>query len=156
MTTSQVYIADGALYPEQAAELMFETFGVPSTLDAMRDDKTRRVAVLSDETVVGFIAWRRAINYLYWDLSWIATSGDYHGKGVGRLMVDHMKAHVVLHNGSAIRVETPEDSEACKFYVACGFDWASSYEEFYEPGKSVATFIWRNPCYATVEIELDD
>ncbi len=138
-------------YPDRAAELVYAVFTAPECLDALAPDKIQRVAVCNDD-VVGFIAWRRAINYLYWDLSWLAVDGDWRGRGVGRVLVEYLKAHVIQYGGSAIRLETPEDSDARPFYERCGFELAHVYPDYYDAGRGTCVYTWRNPSYRLVTV----
>lgn len=154
MAHAQIYVAPADWYPEQAAEIVYAVFTAPECLDALSPEKSRWVAVCGDD-VVGFMSWRRAINYLYWDLSWIAVDERWRGRGVGRVLVDHLRAHVVTHSGSHVRVETPSDSAARRFYEAAGFELAHTYPDHYDAGRGACVYLWRNPSYRTVELPED-
>ena len=150
----QVYVVDATYYMEACSELLFDVFTVPECLDALKTGRTMRCAVAGDE-VVGFIAWERVIDYLYWDLKWLATSTAFQGKGIGRLLVSHMQAHVQIQDGSYIRVETPSVSPSIAFYERVGFRVAHVMPEFYNTGRDVTTLLWKNPAYQSVQIDAD-
>lgn len=151
-TLVQVEVQTADWYLGDAAELLFGVFLPLEVNDALKSDLERWVAVAGGE-VVGYICWKRCINYLYWDLKWIAVSHEHHKHGIGRMLVDYMKAHVLWHNGSHIRVETPGDSPARKFYERCDFTLAAEYPDFYEVGRSTTVYTWRNPYYKTITIQ---
>lgn len=106
---AQILVHDATYYMEAASELLWQIFSAPGVIDALKGDREQRVAVVNDE-VVGYITFARKIDYRYWDLHWLASSAEFRGHGIGRLLVDHMRAHVMLHDGSAVRVETPAGS----------------------------------------------
>ncbi len=152
---TQVYVSYAEHYTDQCSELLLDVFSAPEVMDALSEaGRERRVAVV-DDTVVGYLAFGRVLNYLYWDLKWLATMDQYQGKGIGRLLVDHMKAYVVLHNGCAIRLETPKNSAARKFYERLGFELQTTYNDYYDVTNHACVYVWKNPCFCAVEIEVD-
>lgn len=150
----QVYVTDASYYLDDCMELLFGVFIGAEVMDALKQSRIQLAAIAGDD-VVGFLCYERAITYLYWDLKWMAVLPGQHRKGIGRMLVEHMKSQVILANGSHIRVETPSDSPALNFYKACGFEIASEYPDFYDAGRGVTTLLWRNPNYQTVQIEDD-
>jgi ribosomal protein S18 acetylase RimI-like enzyme len=136
-----VRIEDGKPWAAEAAELLGSVFTSAEMLDALNPATEWRVAV-TDEGVVGFISWKRKLDYMYWDLTWLAVSGETRGQGVGRKLVDTLKAEVVSEGGGTIRVETPCDSEAREFYERCGFELAVIYPDFYEQDRGVCVYLW--------------
>lgn len=139
---SDTYIVDGRPFVAEIAELLGAVFVASEVEDALGRGRTWRVCVNADGDVLGFIAWERCGEYLWWDLKWIAVDGDAHGQGIGRRLVDRLKAEVVRHDGKGIRVETPEDSAARAFYERCGFELAAIVPDFYEPDRGLALYTW--------------
>jgi ribosomal protein S18 acetylase RimI-like enzyme len=136
-----VRFEEGKPWAAECAELLGSVFTAAEMLDALDQGTEWRVAV-DDDGVVGFISWKQKLDYMYWDLCWLAVSGEARGKGVGRKLVDLLKAQIVKEGGGTIRVETPCDSEAREFYERCGFTLAVIYPDFYEPDRGVCVYLW--------------
>ena len=136
-----VWVVDGRPYVAQIADLLGAIFVPSEVADALKP-RAWRVAVNDDGDVLGFIAWERIGEYLYFDLKWIAVDGEHHGLGIGRKLVNQLKAAVVSSGCCAIRVETPCDSDAREFYEALGFELAATLPDFYEQDRGVAIYVW--------------
>lgn len=78
-----------------------------------------------------------------WDLYWIATDPEAHGRGVGRALLAQVEAAVAAQQGRLILVETsgtPAYEPARRFYEACGYRYQAVIHDFYAPGDDLIIF----------------
>lgn len=139
---ADTFIVDGRPFVAEIAELLSAVFQPSEVEDALGRGRTWRVCVNADGDVLGFIAWERVADYLWWDLKWLAVDGSHYGQGIGRRLCDRLKAEVVRNGGKGIRVETPCDSAAREFYERCGFELATMIPDFYEYDRGLALYTW--------------
>ncbi|RMF54279.1 MAG: N-acetyltransferase [Bacteroidetes bacterium] len=125
------------------ASLLADCFIEGEVLDALDPLKEWRVVIGDDGEVIGAATWHRRCGcYRAWQLDWIAVSSEARNQGVGRLLLDRLKAEVISNDGATIVVETPCDSPARGFYEACGFQLAGVVPEFYEAGRGTCVYYW--------------
>lgn len=71
------------------------------------------------------------------DLYWIATDPDLHGRGVGRRLMEAAEADMRRRSGRLCIIETsslPQYEPTRRFYLARGYREAARLPDFYTPG----------------------
>lgn len=77
------------------------------------------------------------------DLYWIAVDPMYHGKGMGKQLLQHCEDYVKAHNGRLIVAETSSQAlydNTRKFYLRCNYIEASRIKDYYSVGDDLVVY----------------
>jgi ribosomal protein S18 acetylase RimI-like enzyme len=77
------------------------------------------------------------------DLYWIATRRDVHGRGIGRMLMHHAEELVRSLGGRLLIAETsstPRYDRTRKFYLTAGYAELARIRDYYRPGDSLVVF----------------
>lgn len=80
------------------------------------------------------------------DLYWIATDPDLHGKGVGRQLMKEVERRMRVAGARLLCLETSSQgnySRTRKFYQQAGYLEESCIRDFYRPGDDRITYVKR-------------
>lgn len=81
-----------------------------------------------------------------YDLYWIATDPDLHGKGVGRQLMKEVERRMRVAGARLLCLETSSQgnySRTRKFYEQAGYLEESCIRDFYRPGDDRITYVKR-------------
>lgn len=81
-----------------------------------------------------------------YDLYWIATDPELHGKGVGRLLMKEVERRMRVAGARLLCLETSSQgnySRTRKFYQQAGYLEESCIRDFYRPGDDRITYVKR-------------
>lgn len=120
-------------------------------LQIVLDDPTQQdyeVAVAdSDGEPAGYVLYGPVpLTEGNYDVYWIATDPCLHGKGFGRLLMEHVQEQVKKRGGRMICLETSSQgsySRTRRFYETAGFKEESRIRDFYRPGDDRITYVKR-------------
>ncbi|MBM4170178.1 MAG: GNAT family N-acetyltransferase [Ignavibacteria bacterium] len=77
------------------------------------------------------------------DLYWIATDPELHGKGIGRSLIEHCERYVRSNSGIKIVAETssrPAYDGTRRFYERCGFVEEARIRDYYRTGDDLVVY----------------
>lgn len=78
-----------------------------------------------------------------WDVWWIGAHPDFHGKGIGRNLLQGVEKEIRSQNGRVIIIETssaPALERARRFYPSMGYIECGRIPNFYGDGDDKITF----------------
>lgn len=106
------------------------------------------VAVAEDERrVAGYVLYGPVpLTEGNYDIYWIATDPNLHGKGFGKALVEHVENEIRSRGGRLICLETSSQASYTRtrrFYVAAGFVEESRIRDFYRSGDDRITYVKR-------------
>lgn len=81
-----------------------------------------------------------------YDLYWIATDPDLHGKGVGRQLMKEVERRLRVAGARLLCLETSSQGHYArtrKFYQQAGYLEESCIRDFYRPGDDRITYVKR-------------
>ncbi len=81
-----------------------------------------------------------------YDLYWIATDPDLHGKGIGRQLMKEVERRLRVAGARLLCLETSSQghySRTRKFYQQAGYLEESCIRDFYRPGDDRITYVKR-------------
>lgn len=95
--------------------------------------------------VVGYACWGETpCTRGTFDLYWIATDPDLHGRGVGRRLMGEAEADMRRRGGRLCVIETsslPQYEATRRFYLARGYREAARLPDFYTPGDDKIIYL---------------
>jgi len=98
-----------------------------------------------DDRVVGYAAWGPIPGTAESaDLYWIAVDPAAQGLGIGRALLAESERWMADEGRLRVYVETAgrvQYRPTRAFYVACGYDVAAIFEDFYSPGDAKVVFL---------------
>ncbi len=112
--------------------------------DKKQQDYRILVAEGADGHVRGYACWGPTpLTRGTYDLYWIATHPDVHGRGLGRALVQYVEAQVRENNGRLLLIETSSKESygnTVGFYHRLGFKETSRIRDFYDVGDDKIVF----------------
>lgn len=124
--------------------------GVAPSLDAFTsgeaDDELWLVATHGDDVVGAAYLAPEPFADRVWNLLFIATDADGHGRGIGTALVTAVREHLTglgEEHARVLLVETSSTAQyegARAFYLGRGFDHEATIREYYGPGDDKVVF----------------
>ncbi len=115
----------------------------------VRDQKDYRFAVAldADASVTAYACWGPTpMTRGTYDLYWIATHPNCHGRGFGRALMKYVESDVRQENGRLLVVETSSKGSygnTVRFYRELGYEETSRIRDFYDVGDDKLVFVNR-------------
>jgi GNAT superfamily N-acetyltransferase len=98
-----------------------------------------------DGRVVGYTCYGRIpLTVASFDLYWIAVDKSFHGKKIGRLLLDRTEELIRKMGGRQIYIETSNRHQYAPtrgFYLRCGYEQAALFADFYAPGDDKVIYV---------------
>ena len=100
-----------------------------------------------DEVVAGYVLFGPVpLTEGNYDLYWIATDPELHGKGVGRQLLKEVERRLRIAGARLLCLETSSQghyTRTRKFYQQAGYQEESRIGDFYRPGDDRITYVKR-------------
>ncbi len=97
-----------------------------------------------DKKVVGYhCTGKRYMTEGVFDLYWIVVHKDYHGKKIGKQLLEQAEKFVIDQNGYLVIAETssqPSYLPTRKFYINNNYQVLAEIKDFYKPGDDLVIF----------------
>lgn len=108
------------------------------------DDYVQRTIVDDENVVQGYYCvGLTPMTQSTFDLYWIAVNPEYHGKGLGRKLLEHGEELIRSMNGTLIVVETsslPKYEPTRRFYVRNNYLETARIRGYYAPGDDLMIY----------------
>lgn len=105
------------------------------------------VAVDENDLPVGYACWGLTpLSDGAYDLYWIVVAASEQGRGLGRVLLEHVVRDVRARAGRLVIIETsgkPEYAAQRAFYERCGCTLLARYPDFYRLGDDKLVYMVR-------------
>ena len=102
------------------------------------------IAARRERQIQGFACYgRRPLTEGTFDLYWISVAQEYHGQGIGKILLKEVEKRVLGLGGRLLIAETagkPEFEPTRQFYLAAGYELEARVRDFYVPGDDLVIF----------------
>ena len=99
----------------------------------------------TDEEIAGYACWGPIPGtQASADLYWIVVDPRHQGKGIGAVLLKDAETWMASAGRTRVYVETSTRAQydgTRRFYLACGYELAAEFEDFYGPGDGKAMFL---------------
>jgi ribosomal protein S18 acetylase RimI-like enzyme len=133
------------LTPEQLEYMIALIYSTTSLTNQMTEKQHEFVILYDDQRPIGFASYSITDEAGVYKLQKIYLHGDYQGKGVGKLLLEHVIGRVKAANATILELDVKRDNKARFFYEKQGFTVLKEKDTDIGNGYWMTDYVMRKP-----------